>query len=353
MTLLDLPTGVLYFLFSFLFAVFLITVLTPLTYRWGLTDNPDKRKTHKGSVPLIGGIVMFVVMAVPSLVLLPLSPTVLYLLLACLILTAVGVYDDRFNMSYKLRLAAQIGAALVLIFGVGDVLVSFGTLVPGLEVPLGWFAVPVTVVGVVAIINAYNLIDGMDGLAGGLALVAFVGLYVLLAGEVSGTSEMILVFLVGALVAYMLFNLHVFPDYTTKVFMGDAGSTLLGFVIVAFLVRYTQAPGEVFEPVTALWLVAVPLMDMVVTFVRRIRHGKSPFHPDRTHVHHIFLRARFTKQATLMIILGWAALLAVLGIGMDKLGAPAWLSFLLFLGAFAMHAAVINNAWKISKWVHR
>lgn len=349
----SLPVELLYFVFAFLFAVFLITVLTPLTFRFGLTDDPCKRKRHSGSVPLVGGIVMFLVMAGLTLLILPMTRTAAYLLTASALVTLVGAYDDRFTMSYKMRLVAQVIAAFVIIYGVGNVLQSFGQIIPGVEVRLGYLAVPVTVLGIVGVINAYNLIDGMDGLAGGLALVAFVGLFVLLRGQISLTSEIILVFLSGALVAYLLFNLHVFPSYTTKVFMGDAGSTLLGLIIVAFLIRYTQGASKVFEPATALWLVAVPLTDMCITFFRRLRHGRSPFRPDRTHVHHIFQRARFSQSATLIIILLWATFLAAVGIFLERLGVPPYVSFGLFIVAFAIHAVFVARAWQISKFFYR
>ncbi len=346
----ELPAELLYFVFSFLFAVFLITVLTPLTFRYGWTDAPDTRKRHAGSVPLLGGVVMFLVVGGLALLLLPKTSSILWLLGACGLVTFVGAYDDRFTMSYKLRLLAQMLAGFVLAFGVGDTLLSFGELVPGWVVQLGILSVPMTVLGVVAVINAYNLIDGMDGLAGGLALVTFVGLFVLLNNEVSDTSEMILILMIGALAAYLLFNLHVFPNTTTKIFMGDAGSTLLGFVAVAFLVRYSQGDNAVMNPVTALWLVAVPLTDMTLTFFRRLQRGRSPFHPDRTHVHHIFLRARFSESTTLLIILGWAVFLASVGIGLEWLAAPEWLSLVLFLISALMHSFVLSHAWRIARW---
>lgn len=346
----SLPIEWIYFSFSFLFAVFLTTVLTPLMLQVGMTDAPDDRKHHNGSVPLVGGVMMFLVVGGLSLLLLPHTPTVLWILGACALVTLVGAYDDRFTMSYKLRLVAQIVAGYIVVWGVGDRLLTLGELVPGWVVPLGVLAVPLTVLGVVAIINAYNLIDGMDGLAGGLALVASTGLYVLLGDQVSDTSERILVLLNGALVAYLLFNLHVFPNSTTKVFMGDAGSTFLGFVIVVFLIRYSQTDNAVMHPVTAVWLVAVPLTDMSLTFFRRVQRRRSPFHPDRTHVHHIFLKARFSQRATLLIILVWAVFLAATGIALERAGAPEWLSLLLFLVSVAVHAYVLSHAWRIARY---
>lgn len=353
----QIPVELLYLCFSFLLTAFLITAGTPLAERLGLMDDPDHRKRHDAPIPLVGGAMMFLALFALSLVLLPVTTTLLYLLAAGGLLMMVGLYDDRFSMVYWLRLLAHISAGLILVFGVGDTLNSFGALLPGLgEIQLGWLAVPMTVLGVVAVVNAFNLIDGMDGLAAGLALVAILGLLLLLHGRISLASEIILMFMAGALLAYLMFNLHLFPALTRKVFMGDAGATFVGFVLVAFLIRYSQFSPDtsrVFQPVTALWLVAVPLTDMVITFSRRVRRGQSPFHADRTHIHHIFVRAGFRKETVLAIIVLWAMLLALVGVGLHYLGVADWLSFVLFLLACGVHVWVVGRAWQISKWFHR
>lgn len=349
----NLPQGILFFVLSFLLTVFFVAVLTPSLIRLGFTDTPSERKLHKGLVPVVGGIAIFLVMVLFTHLLLPPSSKSFGLLLASGLLALVGAIDDRFGISYKIRFLTQIVAALIVIFVMGNQLSSFGQLAPSVQVDLGVLALPITVLGIVAIINAFNLIDGIDGLAAGLAMVSFFALWILLQGQVSETSEFILIVLLGALLAYSLFNLHVFPRFTQKIFMGDAGSTLLGFVIVTFLVRFSQDTSAVFRPVTALWIVAVPLTDMLLTFLRRLRHGKNPFRPDRTHIHHIFQRARFSQPVTLFIILGWAAALSVIGIALDWLAVPDYWSFGLFLVTVALHAMFISYAWKISKLIYR
>jgi UDP-GlcNAc:undecaprenyl-phosphate GlcNAc-1-phosphate transferase len=150
-----------------------------------------------------------------------------------------------------------------------------------------------------------------------------------------------------------MFNLNFFPRYLPKVFLGDAGSTLLGFVICAFLVRYSQDSKAIIRPVLALWLVAIPLMDMMSTFFRRLRHGKSPFYPDLTHIHHIFMRAGFTKTATLIVIMLISSVLAAIGLTFEALELPEWSSFALFMTLGFIYSMVIGRAWKLAKFLKR
>jgi len=339
-------------------AAFLTTVIgiyffAPLTHKLGLTDKPGQRKQHEGVIPLVGGLVIYAVMVCAALLLVPVSIELMYFLVAAGLVVFTGAVDDRFGISFKLRFIIQAIAALVIILGVGDKLTSFGDLIGLGEIQLGYFSIPLTMLGFLAVTNAFNMLDGMDGLAGGISLVAFIGLYVATYPLKSDATQIIISLIIGSLLAYQMFNLNFFPRHLPKVFMGDAGSTLLGFVICAFLIRYSQESKPIIRPVLALWLVAIPLMDMMSTFFRRLRHGKSPFYPDLTHIHHIFMRAGFNKKATLIVIMLISSALAVIGLTFEALEVPSWLSFGLFITLGVIYAMIIGRAWKLAKWLKR
>ncbi|WP_119396462.1 undecaprenyl-phosphate alpha-N-acetylglucosaminyl 1-phosphate transferase [Salinibius halmophilus] len=342
-----------YFLVAFAITVTSLSIIcfTPMTRLIGLVDKPNRRKVHSGSIPLIGGLAIFASVILASLIFIDASVELMYFLSAAGLVTLAGALDDRFDINFRVRLIIQALAGLILIYGAQDRLTSLGNVAGPFEVSLWAFAVPFTVFAIVGVINAYNMVDGIDGLAGALALVAIIGIYLMTKGRISSESVAILALISGSLVSYLAFNLHLFPRFTSKIFMGDAGSMFLGFVITAFLIRYSQGDKEVFAPVSALWIVAVPVFDLVSTTLRRIRHGKSPFHPDRTHMHHIFTRAGFSARATLVILTTYAALLLAFGLAIQ--GLHETLQLILFILAFAFHVLLVSRAWRFAKRLRR
>ena len=141
------------------------------------------------------------------------------------------------------------------------------------------------------------------------------------------------------------------PKY--KVFMGDAGSTLIGFTIIWILLLSTQGKGHPMNPVTALWIIAVPLIDMVAIIYRRLRKGKSPFRPDRLHVHHLMVRAGLTSRQAFLLITLFAAICAAIGILGEIFYINEWAMFIAFIVLFFLYAYSITKAWKITRWVRR
>lgn len=339
------------FFIAFAGVLALTFALMPLSSKLGLVDKPDQRKQHKGDIPLIGGIAMFASCTAAAFFFVPPNNEMGYLLAACALLTITGSIDDRFNLHYQLRLAIQILAALLLIWGANTWLRSVGNLFATGNIELGILGIPVTVIAVVGLINAFNMIDGMDGLSGGLSLITASALYFLIGDKIADGASNILLLIMGALGAYMIMNLHLLPKWTPKVFMGDAGSMLLGFILTAFLIRYSQGSREIMMPVTALWLAAIPLMDIFVTFGRRLRHKKNPFHADRTHVHHIFLRAGLNKRNTLILILLFQTIAAGIGIWIEIKIQRDWISFIAFIILFFVYLELTKHAFKVAKWI--
>lgn len=191
----------------------------------------------------------------------------------------VGVLDDYYDLPVKPRVIAQIIVASIMIFGANHYIKNLGDLFGFGDVLLGFGGILITILAVLAAVNAFNMVDGIDGLAGMLALITFCALALLLSNNGSSWTFLAISFL-GATMAYLVFNLRWPFKTVNKIFMGDAGSMLIGYSVVWLLVIGTQSTSPSFHSVTALWLIALPLMDMVAIMLRRVRKGDSPFKPD-------------------------------------------------------------------------
>ncbi|MGX7653033.1 UDP-N-acetylglucosamine--undecaprenyl-phosphate N-acetylglucosaminephosphotransferase [Shewanella putrefaciens] len=340
-----------------LFTAFFLTcvaikVLNPLAQRVGLVDLPNERKLHVGAIPLIGGVSIYCsVLLVSSIVIEQSQIFNLYLISAALILF-LGVLDDKYDLSVKVRMVAQVITASILIFGAGLYLTSFGHILHFFEFKLGYVGIIVTIFAVIGAINAFNMVDGIDGLAGMLSLVTFSSLAFLFYWAGNSWFMLPLLF-IGAIIGYLLFNLRWPFKSLDKIFMGDAGSMLIGLTVVWMLVIGTQPNVSAFSPVTALYLIAIPLMDMTAIMYRRVKKGMSPFKPDRDHLHHIFERAGYSRKQTLVRISLASLLLAVIGIGAELVGMPESIMFLVFIGIFVGYNWALSNVWKILTWVRK
>jgi UDP-GlcNAc:undecaprenyl-phosphate GlcNAc-1-phosphate transferase len=316
---------------SFSLCLLAMFALRPLAIAVNLIDRPGGRKLHVGDVPVVGGLGMLLGMVL-GMGLLPLPETMTSSLLgACAILVTVGLIDDRFGLSPWTRLPVQVVAAVVLIIGARSIIATLGSPFGG-EIKLdGLFAFVFTVVATVAAINAFNMLDGMDGLAGALAMVALGSLAILAhdGGVVAALS--ISVVIMGAVAAFLVSNLPISINRDVRCFMGDSGSTLLGFSVAWLCIVVSQGPAPAATPVTMLWVVALPLYELSWTVIRRTIRGISPFKPDNGHLHHLVLQAGFGVRAAFVLFVVVAVLLASFGIAIDRMGMPDSWSFALFL----------------------
>jgi UDP-GlcNAc:undecaprenyl-phosphate GlcNAc-1-phosphate transferase len=305
--------------------------LRPLAIAVNLIDRPGGRKLHVGDVPVVGGLGMLLGMVLGmGLLSLP-DSTAGSLLAASAILVTVGLIDDRFGLSPWTRLPVQISAALLLVIGASAVVETLGAPFGG-EIRLeGMSSYAVTVFITVAAINAFNMLDGMDGLAGALAMVALASLAVLAdhGGVVAALSVSVVV--MGAVAAFLVSNLPISLNRDVRCFMGDSGSTLLGFSVAWLCIVVSQGPAPAATPVTMLWVVALPLYELSWTVIRRTIRGISPFKPDNGHLHHLVLQAGFGVRAAFVLFVVLAVLLASFGIAIDRMGMPDSWSFALFL----------------------
>jgi UDP-GlcNAc:undecaprenyl-phosphate GlcNAc-1-phosphate transferase len=324
------------------FIVFLVTMaaikaLRGATVRVGLIDHPGGRKRHEGAVPLIGGPAMFAGFGFGALILLDSLFPYRALFAALGLLVVVGVMDDLHDLEPYKKLLVQIVAALfmaswglVSITQLGD-LFGFGPM--GLR---GW-SIPFTVVCVLGIINAVNMTDGADGLAGGLAFVSamFFGASALVLGHTASAS--LLFVMAAAIAGFLFFNMRLPWRPRAVIFMGDSGSMMLGLFLTWFSIELTQGGDERLPPIVAVWFLAVPILDMGLVTIKRLFKGVSPFRAGRDHLHYVLFVAGYSVSRGVALMLGISILLASIGFASWRAGVPEWVLFYGFMGLFVAY----------------
>ncbi len=305
--------------------------------RLGLVAVPDVRRQHRGVVPLTGGIAIIftILFGTYTLDIAPFTDNVLAIAVGILI---VGVYDDRRSINATLRLLIQYGSGIALATFGGIAIVNAGNLLALGDIPLLMLAIPLTALSVAGLSNAYNMIDGIDGLAATTILLPLLVLYslALIHGHPMGPA--LLLMIIPGLV-FLLFNLGPNNRALPKIFLGDGGSISLGFLVTASLVYFSQGEGALIRPVTALWLVTLPLMDMIATMLRRWRKGHKLMEADRSHLHHTIMAMGLSPRLTLLVLISYAAVCALLGVALEN--APESLSLLLYTLLFATHCTLV------------
>ena len=326
----------------------LIVFLSSYAPSVGLIDTACSRKTHQSDIPTVGGIAIFFgFMCAQFFVHSPQMYISLFgFVLPALLLVGVGALDDVISIPFRHRFAVQILAGLMMTIAGGVVIEQLGEiLLPGKVINLGLLAVPFTIFFLLGLVNAFNLCDGIDGLAGSLVLVALLGLgtVALISGQFTILVELTLLGI--CLIAFLAFNAR-FPGHSrATIYLGDSGSTFLGFALLWFSITMSQGEQAVMSPVTPLWFFALPLFDMTTVFIRSIANKQPPFLADREHLHHMFLTAGFSVGCTVLIISAAALMLAGIGIAGLYLGVPESAMLLLFFVFLACYYSMVSMCW--------
>lgn len=325
-------TVVILAIFSFGATLGLLFLLTPIAEQTGLVDLPNERKVHKSPVPLVGGICLYVALALAAIIF-DAPAKVLWFLMALSILVVAGALDDAIGLGVWTRFAIQAVAAFMMII-LGDLRIeTIGLGELGWSELGHWASLLFTLVTVVGLSNAFNLVDGIDGLASGHALVGLLSVGVtlyLIHGFIHNLEWLTIV--VSSTFGFFVVNLSMTP--LRKVFLGDAGSLLLGFTMAWVLIYYTQKPVSLVHPVAALWCVAIPVYDTLIVMLRRLKNGSSPFSPDRGHMHHFLISLGLSETTTLIVVLCAAIVLSVSGMSVLYIFGPIT-SLSLFISLFA------------------
>lgn len=318
-----------------------------------LVDKPNHRKVHYQPVPLVGGISIFIATSLVLALTISIDSGILgnkNIFIAAFILLVMGVIDDRFDLRATLKLGIQLILAHY-IFEQGIKIESFYGFL-GIYELAPWAQYVVTVTVITGVINAFNLMDGIDGLAAGIAILGFGVLTFLSALIGHNTMTLIFLTLIGSLLTFLRFNLSV----KQKIFMGDAGSIVLGFILVVSSISLLQsAHHSEYLYWVALGVIAVlivPVLDALRVFRKRAKSGKSPFHADKTHLHHLILSLGLKHKMTTITILLIITIMMVFGlIGFKLLGLTFSIVTMLLIFYFVTSALQLNNT--LNQWKQR
>jgi len=324
---------------AFVLAAFSARALSRFALRIGLADLPGGRKQHQGTVPVTGGLAMFAGFAAAAFASGLVSGPTLALVSALGLLASGGVADDMKDISARTKFVLQLVAALFMTSWAGVQVDQLGNLLGLGPTSLHGWAIPFSIVCALGVINAINMVDGLDGAAGGIALAVSLWLAWGAAAQRLGAQCVLLLMLAAAIAGFLLWNLRVPGRAQAVVFMGDAGSMMLGMTLCWFSIDLTQGEGRTMLPMTCVWILAVPLLDMARVMFLRLRHGRSMFEADRGHFHHLLLARGHSVAATAWILIGATALTGGIGVGAWKLGLPDWA---MFYGFLALLVAILG-----------
>lgn len=269
------------------------------------------------------------------------SFTTAFILIAIL-LQAFTLIDDAVGMRPVKRLLGQSIAVLAVIILGNTFIDSLQISILGTSLQLGPWGIPFTIFAVVGVINAFNMIDGINGLCAGFALIAMGALQVASGFHVSNYS---LIIAAGSIIGFLSYNLGLLGTQR-RVFLGDNGSTFLGFLVAWTCINYSQGESSLIMPVTCLWIVAIPLLDCVGVTFQRATKGVAPFNAGRDHIHHKLQDYFGSSWQTLIFLCSLGMLLASIGIVIEKTTQSSEISLLIFLGVAACYFIASNRLIK-------
>ncbi|MBI2799507.1 MAG: undecaprenyl/decaprenyl-phosphate alpha-N-acetylglucosaminyl 1-phosphate transferase [Gammaproteobacteria bacterium] len=297
--------------FVFIVAMFITMVLIPplmkSAARFSFVDMPNERKVHTAPIARVGGIAMAAGAITPIVIWVQRSTEVLAFLLAFGVILVFGVWDDRHTLSYRYKFLGQLVAICIVVFygGIAIKFVPFHSLE---SIPYG-ASVALTIFALLGITNAINLADGLDGLAGGTTFMSIAAISVLAYLSGDGTLLILSTAIMGSIVGFLRFN-----TFPAQVFMGDAGSQLLGFAAGVLVILLTQKSNPALSPAMALLLLGLPILDTFIVMGQRLYEGGSPFKPDRNHLHHKLLSLGYDHYEAVVMIYAAQALLVTSGV---------------------------------------
>jgi UDP-GlcNAc:undecaprenyl-phosphate GlcNAc-1-phosphate transferase len=318
--------------------------LIPIAKLTGLLDQPNNRKKHRHATPLIGGITLYCTTLL-AVLFTPLNylPYLSFFLGGGLLLI-VGIIDDKYDISPRIRLLSQAISGYLLIFPGHLTLSSFGDLFNTGQPILFHLSAPViTIVAVIGYINAMNMLDGQDGLLGGVSFIILCWLALIAYATSQQDTYTMLLILLSALAGFLLFNYR-WPWYKqAKIFMGDAGSTLIGFTCAWFAIKLNQItpPAENIYPVTFLWILAYPIFDIASTIIRRLIEKKSPFRPDRGHLHHLLEQMGLKHTASTWVLYILTFVCGAYGLLGSRYGLKESTLFYSFIGSLLVYITFV------------
>lgn len=295
--------------YALVIAVVAALALTPVAMRvaWRLhvVDEPDGRRIHDRPIPLLGGVAMLLAILLAVAPNLAIDRRYAAILLGAVLICLVGVLDDRFGIPPLPKLVAQMLCAAV---PVASGMTIDGITIPFVEpsaVSFGLLAYPLTIVFIVAVANVVNLADGMDGLAAGVCAISAITFAILALSLGRVSAAVLAAAIAGACLGFLPWNFH-----PARVFMGDSGALLLGFLLAAVAVQGVMKTAAALALVFPLLVLLVPILDTSFVILKRVRGGRSIASADKSHFHHRLLRVGYSQRQAALLLYGWTTVLA-------------------------------------------
>ena len=292
-------------------AALVVLATTPLTARFarlvGAVDLPSDRRIHREPTPRLGGLAILLGFLVPVLYYLPDDPATRAVVTGAVLIACLGMVDDVWGLSPAVKLVGQVACA--------SIPVSAGLTIDHITLPfvgvgdLGPAQYPLTVLWFVAIVNMINFSDGMDGLAAGITGIGATTFAILAASLGRADPAIMAAALAGACAAFLVFNFH-----PARVFMGDGGSMLLGFVIAGVAINGVMKTTAAIAVVAPLFVLAIPILDTSFVIMKRIKHGLPVYSADRSHFHHRFFTIGWGQRKTVLALYAWCVLMGLVAI---------------------------------------
>lgn len=326
-------------------------ILTPVAKKIaeqiGAIDVPkDERRMHKKPIPRLGGLAVFFGFLVAVVLFVPIEREMQGILLGSLIMVILGVIDDSVSLPAMVKLLVQIVAALVVVLhGTRiDVMSNLNIFSDQTYLNLGFWSIPVTMLWIVAITNAVNLIDGLDGLSVGVCTIASISLFVIAIIVSELRVAMIMIAIIGACIGFLPYNIN-----PAKIFVGDTGATFLGFILATMSIQGMFKTYAILSFAAPLLILGLPLFDTMFAIIRRVCHGQSPMHADRGHVHHRLIDMGFSQKQTVLILYLVSIALGVTAILLTTSGAERALIFVFAVIILAIIALKLYSAFSRKK----
>ncbi|MCD8016527.1 MAG: undecaprenyl/decaprenyl-phosphate alpha-N-acetylglucosaminyl 1-phosphate transferase [Oscillospiraceae bacterium] len=319
-------------------------IVKTFAQRVGAMDVPkDARRMHDHAIPRMGGLAIFLGFIISTLLFVPIDTPMKGVLIGSVIIVAAGAVDDIVALNAWVKLFFQVVAACVAVSqGVVIQVVTSPNLFSEAYLFLGWLSVPLTILWIVAVTNSVNLIDGLDGLACGVSAISSVTMLVVAMLVSESSIAVILAALAGACLGFIPYNLN-----PAKIFMGDTGSQLLGYLLATVSVMGLFKFYALFTFAVPLLALAFPLLDTTFAFVRRILHGQSPFHPDRGHLHHRLIDMGLNQKQAVAVLYAVSAVMGLVAVVAATTGATK-----MALLIIAVALALIVGAYIVRAYEH-
>lgn len=339
------------YIVPFVLALVISYALTPsvkkIALRVGAIDKPNARKVHTHVIPRLGGVAIFIGFIVTVLLFAPWQSELIGILIGCTVIVAVGIWDDICNIPARTKLVGQIIAALIP--------VASGIQIDWLNNPFGtlwvlpeFIAIPLTIFWIIGFTNTVNLIDGLDGLAAGVSVIASISIFFITYSMGQDTPALLIAAIAGAALGFLQYNFN-----PAKIFMGDTGSMLLGYtlsVAAVFGVVKTAATVALVVPIIAL---GVPILDTLFAIVRRKMSGKPVFQPDKGHLHHRLLALGLSQKQVVLIMYCVSIALGIVSLFVAHVGYKiGMVTVIIVLGVIIYSAKRIGILQKTTNTTH-